>query len=353
MLAKWTFLFVVLLAVTGIPVSGADDTVATTLPVDRASDGSLRIRMICGAPATDARMALLPNYSEVESVAAFGRGDLTNAGLAFLTRMPKLTTLAVGGRNLTAAGFEPLHGHAGLRSLTISQMTVDAALGEWISSLPNLEALHLRAALTDEQIWGRIANHPQIRDVSISSVTVTEREVPHLVRCQRLHQLYVAMPSSPEIVHMLRMKLRNTVINLPVGKYSLEELGAISKSIKTDSSGDVVEVTQSCLTYATDWKMHVIADFPTIVRLQLRGGAALTDAGLPWLQSLKKLESLELASTSVTDAGLTHLAALTGLRELNLRTPRVTEGGLAALRKSLPQCRINDHDFDNGKLACP
>jgi hypothetical protein len=53
-----------------------------------------------------------------------------------------------------------------------------------------------------------------------------------------------------------------------------------------------------------------------------------------------KLERLSLATSNLSDSATEHLVRLVRLKELDLTGSRVTAAGVAALKKSLPECRI-------------
>jgi hypothetical protein len=52
--------------------------------------------------------------------------------------------------------------------------------------------------------------------------------------------------------------------------------------------------------------------------------------------------TLSLSDTQVTDAGLEHLKRLKNLRYLNLTGTQVTYEGIHMLKKTLPNCSIDD-----------
>ena len=72
-------------------------------------------------------------------------------------------------------------------------------------------------------------------------------------------------------------------------------------------------------------------------------GTTITDAGLPHLKGLTKLQSLHLLITKVTDAGLIHLKGLTELHVLSLNSTQVTDAGLVHLKglAKLQELRLN------------
>jgi hypothetical protein len=58
------------------------------------------------------------------------------------------------------------------------------------------------------------------------------------------------------------------------------------------------------------------------------------------LKNLKRLQTLDLASTQVDDDGLPRLYGLAQLRILRLSVTDVTDAGVAALQKALPKVKI-------------
>jgi len=71
-----------------------------------------------------------------------------------------------------------------------------------------------------------------------------------------------------------------------------------------------------------------MADFP------------ITDAGVVFLQKLKRLTRLDLAGTEITDSGLDRLATLGSLRWLNVQRTQVTNAGIDRLKANLPDIEI-------------
>ena len=67
----------------------------------------------------------------------------------------------------------------------------------------------------------------------------------------------------------------------------------------------------------------------------------VTDAGIPSLRRLERLEVLYLQETALTDASVETLKSLKSLRELSLAKTQITANGVAALREALPDCQIN------------
>jgi hypothetical protein len=105
----------------------------------------------------------------------------------------------------------------------------------------------------------------------------------------------------------------------------------MSKDLQTDAAGNAIALNMSCLKWATDEKMRVLGDFPTIVRLRIFGGSDLTDDGLQYLKNMPNLAVIEIKSNVVTVAGLKHLCGMKSLKAVHVLSPEVTEEGLAEL----------------------
>src|SRR6202022_422844 len=65
-----------------------------------------------------------------------------------------------------------------------------------------------------------------------------------------------------------------------------------------------------------------------------------TDDGVQTLKGLTHLEELALLRLPMTDQGLGQLATLTGLKRLRLHEAKITAGGIAALKKAIPDLKV-------------
>jgi hypothetical protein len=115
------------------------------------------------------------------------------------------------------------------------------------------------------------------------------------------------------------------------GVDTLEEIGALPP----DTDGIYVRSL-------TDEKVQVIvARCPTLRVLITDGNARTTEASLPNLKTLQKLESLDLEWSLVTDAGLTHLLEMPALHWIDLGfCEGVTLKGLEKLCRAKPNLEI-------------
>lgn len=144
---------------------------------------------------------------------------------------------------------------------------------------------------------------------------------------------------------------------------SVANLGGRVGRDSTDPNSTTIEANLAG-TRMTDEELKALAPLKEIRKLDL-SSTKVTDAGLKELAGFKLLEYLDLTSTDVSDAGMKDLAGLenlntlilshtkvsnTGivqlaslkkLQKLDLFGTVVTESGVAALKRSLPACKIN------------
>jgi len=121
-----------------------------------------------------------------------------------------------------------------------------------------------------------------------------------------------------------------------VGVDTLEEI----KALPQDTDGIFVRML-------TDEKVQaIVARCPTLRVLIVDGNNRTTDASLPQLKTLQRLESLDLEWSAVTDAGLLHIVEMPSLTWVDLTfSEGVTLKGLKKLRDAKPGLEIATQFF--------
>lgn len=106
-------------------------------------------------------------------------------------------------------------------------------------------------------------------------------------------------------------------------------------------------------TRVTDGDLAALAPFQGLTFVNLSGASAMGDEGLAHLQSLRRLEVLNLYATRVSDAGLVHLRQLDALQHLHLGATRVRGSGLQWLSglKALRRLSLEDTRVEDAALA--
>ncbi len=129
---------------------------------------------------------------------------------------------------------------------------------------------------------------------------------------------------------------------------AIDNNGAI---VKTDASGDVVEVWVG--SPADDELLRELSTLPKLRLLNVDSTTRVTPAGLAYIAAMPALESLNLYDLGVTDDDLRHIATRTGLRELSLSENSITDAGLERLKdlKSLEKLRLDGNRITDAGLV--
>ena len=241
-----------------------------------------------GAAVTDVSMAHLARFDELVLL-YLPVVPVTDAGLLPLTRLTKLVALDLSGTKVTDAGMAHVAELAGLEWLRLGGTRVSVVGLEHLKRLPNLSTLGIFRT-----------------DVGGADISV-------LSQFPRLETLAVdGKQLSPE------------------GGRNITELASLRALIVSQATAEA--------------NYEFLANMANLTGLNLEHGK-FTDDDLVYIHDLQQLKQLKLWGTQITDAGLSHLRNLTNLELLEVRynfapVARVTSHGLAELREALPKCRF-------------
>ncbi|MCE9552455.1 MAG: hypothetical protein K8T91_03635 [Planctomycetes bacterium] len=105
----------------------------------------------------------------------------------------------------------------------------------------------------------------------------------------------------------------------------------------TDSDeGLLIDLAKSKFT---DADLATLGDLGGVHAMVLRK-TAVTNQGLVYLKSARRLATLDLSNTQITDAGLQSLTSLSQLHDLVLLGCEVSEDGVAKLKQAMPNVEI-------------
>jgi Leucine Rich repeat len=93
-----------------------------------------------------------------------------------------------------------------------------------------------------------------------------------------------------------------------------------------------IPLTDACLPH--------LQALPRLESLILSGNQ-ITDRGLSRIATMTRLKNIDLSATEVTDAGLVHIEGMRSLERVNLGATRVTNEGIAQLRMARPDLSID------------
>ena len=218
----------------------------------------------------------------------------------------ELEILSVDRPLARGVSLEPIAGLEKLRELLLEDApNVTDEDVKHLTSLGNLEVLHLRnSKMTDESLRA-LSQLSNLRVLRVSGSAITEKGIRWLARLSKLESL--SFRGSQTVISDAELSY---LAYLP----NLEALSV---------GGPNCEVTDVGLEYLT----HL-----PLTNLGMKY-AKITDEGAKHLGKLKNLDSLYIQRSSISDRGLSHLSGLP-LRQLGLVGCRnVTDTGAAHLAK--------------------
>jgi serine/threonine protein kinase/Leucine-rich repeat (LRR) protein len=237
------------------------------------------------------------------------RQTITDAGLAYLTKNTKLTSLGLNYQGITDAGVEQLRGMTELNSLRLTETKVTVRALETIKNFKKLEQL---------QIQESVAFQGPVLEV--------------IVTLPLLKYLWLPKLDSPQSYAPIT-NLKN-----------LTELGCFGSTMNDVALDYIVPLQKLTYLYLngtgiTDAGLLRLKELRKLEALDLIGSPSVTDGGLANLQGTT-IKNLNLKYTRIGDQGLANLHAMKNLKSLNLTETKVTAAGVAALQKALPNCKI-------------
>jgi hypothetical protein len=93
-------------------------------------------------------------------------------------------------------------------------------------------------------------------------------------------------------------------------------------------------------SYFTDKGLEQLQSLKRLQTLDLHKSIYISDKGLTSLQGMTNLQKLELSYTRITDAGIDALLALKQLKTLHVTGTRITPDGVTKLKDGLKKCEI-------------
>jgi internalin A len=206
---------------------------------------------------------------------------MTDEGLFYVHKFPKLRVLALIGDQASDKGLANLSGMKSVEDVRIwdaHNVSDDGA--RWLAELPNLKKLHM----SDSQI------------------------------------------SNQALVHFAKLK-HIEILSLTGRPFSDAGLAALKET---------TSLKELCVGYFEGFKQPDANTGESDMPATAMHNDQITDEGLKSLAGLTQLELLDLQNTDVTDAGLQSLRGLKNLKALWVSGTKVTKEGWAELAEVIP-----------------
>jgi hypothetical protein len=292
-------------------------------------------------PFGDAGMEAVSRLTQLENFSPHWAEDITDRGVAYLSRLPNLRKLDVGSARMTDDGAKALG-----QIRTLEQLTLPAI------------------GLTDTGL-AHVANLENLKCLSVAGVTfspLTDQTLARLARLPKLEELMIGGAFTDEgmksISGMRALKSLDLMcaphMDPRVTDAGIAHLGRLTK-LQRLGLGNVKQCTLSGLSALNDLgelrRFHVIdvrqdqkgMDLSGMVRLEdllismygRRVGQTVVfdpmiDEDLRSLSKLANLRRVQLSHKGFTDRGLRYLSGLKNAEFLNLGGPGITDAGFAA-----------------------
>jgi RNA polymerase sigma factor (sigma-70 family) len=293
--------------------TGATDKPAQQLDMDAALRDlaplvRLRKLFLTGTLTSNQGLKHLARFQELETL-YLNHTRVTDEGLGELAAWKNLEILDLEYTKITDAGLKDLPAFEKLRELTLSGMKMTGASLKPVARLRELRTLRLNGtAVTDAQLRD-LAGLQQLRtlELNYSWQGVTADGLKALAGLKELRTLDLYMTT-----------VMDEGMKTLAGLTNLEEL-TLGNGVTDAGLKEVVRL------------QHL-----RMLAFHGNGSIQVTDASIPYLARLPKLQHLELGGTQVTGRGLKELAVLDNLRTLDLNRTQVNDAGLqgvAALRQ--------------------
>ena len=283
--------------------------------------------------------AAVSQFQQIVEINVAGVASITDAGLAHLKDMPRLSRFLLSESSITDRGLEHLKSLTALEYLDLYKTNISDAGLLHLSELPQLRELLLGDTRVTDAGLDALKNLP-LTSIALNTPGITDQGLARLKDFRQLGNL--GLRSSTKMTGAGLAHLRDVSTLRSLG---LEGRGFVPET--WEHLGQLGQI-ESVVVNGTNVTDQALAHLTGMKALQVlhANGTSIGDEGLVHLTGLKNLTLLELHGTQVTDQGLMQLRNLPKLREVGCNdSPGVTPAGVQALLNALPSLR--------GEVASP
>ncbi|MCA9213007.1 MAG: hypothetical protein KDB27_08080 [Planctomycetales bacterium] len=312
-------------------------------------------------PVTDKGLANLRNLKYLRTLYLY-QTEVKGSGLVHLSNAKRLENLSLARATLTDDGLTHIASMKNLKWLQLALTQVTDAGTVHLAKLPRLELLDLGYTDVSDETLHALQQMKSLRSLNVVGTSVTAEGVR------------VFQEALPECAIYFQFGLGDTPVSVPELaspplSYTHDELKGLlagfgnieirsdkqggnsvrlSNSLISDESGHQVLSHVGDITFINvshsvlgDEFAAAANEWPDLALLRMVY-TRLTDAGVSRLTNLQNLVELDLSDNAgITDASVPHLIKLRKLNILDVRNTRITVAGIRKLKKSLPDCNFS------------
>ena len=264
--------------------------------------------------------------------------------LAAATDLPRepfrLTGLELGKKQVSAEGWATFKDCKNLTHLDLNQTQVDDAGLAYFKNCRNLTLLNLDLTRVSDVGLAAFKDCKNLTHLSLVQTQVGDAGLAYFKDRGNLTFLNLDLTRASD-VGLASFKDCKNLTQLHLRKTLVTDAGLVHFKDCKNLMWLYLATTQ-----VGDSGLANLKDCENLLHVELQG-TNVTDAGLAYLKACKYLGNLQLGGTRVTDAGLASLYDFKSMRQLNVQKTKVTAAGIDALKKALPQCRI---EWDDGGI---
>jgi hypothetical protein len=314
------------------------------------------------ARITDAGLVHIADIPNLESLCLHGMKNITDDGIAHLSKMRSLKKLEIGSSQVTDRGLGYLSQIKTLEHLDLPQEQkgiTDTGLTH-LAQLPNLRCLNIsrmhfndpkmnKEYYTDKGL-AELAKCCNLEELSIGSIGITDAGMEHIAKLTNLKRLNLF--GCDNVTDKGLAKL--------TGLKSLQSLFVAHVGMTVQGLNRLNSLSNLTILHMYDLRRAgAVLDLSGLTNIEdlmlgfaPRSGEVFTDADLVCLANLKRLKNLQIGPRDFTDKGMSYLAGLTNMERLLIGGSSLTDKGLESLTgmKKLYLLTISG-SFDESKMA--
>lgn len=312
---------------------------------------------------TDAGLADISQMPELEILCLHGMKDITDTGIAHLSKMRSLRKLEIGSSQITDRGLAYLKQIKTLERLDLPQNQkgiTDAGLAH-IGELPNLNALQIsrihfvdpkmnKEYYTDKGLEALVKCR-LLEDLSLGSIGITDAGMDHVAKLTALKSLLLfgcenitdnGLARLAELKSLTSLHIAHADITIS-GLNRLNSLSNLSRLNVSELQRDGAVLDLSGMTNLEDLILSFSHKSPDV----------FTDADLVTLAGLKRLKGLQIGPRGYTDKGVASLTGLVRLERLSIGGTELTDEAFKHVgnMKRLQLLNVSDGMWDSSKSA--
>jgi hypothetical protein len=267
----------------------------------------------------------------------------------YLTKLWSLRSLSLWGEELDDNEYRLLGRLTQLEKLRVSQETpMRPQHAAALARATSLRELHLDNAKISPEALKELAKLPNMEALDIDCSSYDRKTGKTLKQYQLRDEAAEAIATFPRLRSLMLFATQITDEGMEaIGRLTHLETLVVSSPNITSASFDHVAGMKHLKHLGTwEWKMddaHLkkLSQFPSLTSLGLV--TDLTDKSVIHLSELEQIERLTLNGDAITDASVPYLRRLHKLEWLNLSHTSIDKLGRAAkeLRQAFPKCMIN------------